>query len=345
MGGLELSRLGRPCPLQLQESEPTSAADHGEGGDGRSNQNAPLAHSAVLAGADEVAQLRAELIAPFSQPGPAPDELQAAEECFWLIGSRCRLPLAQILLQLLTTEQEIAGLIQPAAQQRPYPQQCFVSNLHCAAMTLALALHQQAGCHQSLQHGPCSLRQVVPGGGAAGVAALLAHPNHPPTDKRLPQRFQARLIRPLCLKHPIGGLLHRILQRRKAGGRISQGLVIAQGEHPIGAVLLVQLPQGEGQQGQGVFSGSVVDGPVHKRWLHLQASHPGRAFDDLPVAIQGEWPQRQGVEGVHQRRQRLQGTHGIGPDRHHRLKRQGRLQHRRQHGHKPLPLCCLGHRE
>ena len=122
MGGLELRRLGCSRPLQLQESEPTSAADHGEGGGGRSKQDAPLAHSAVLAGADEVAQLGPELMTSFREPGPAPRELQAAEECPGLVGRGGRQPLAQILLQLLAAEEEIARLIQPAAKQRPHPQ-------------------------------------------------------------------------------------------------------------------------------------------------------------------------------------------------------------------------------
>ena len=90
MGGLELSRLSRPRPLELQEGEPTSAADHREGGGSRSKQEAPLAHGALLAGADEVAQFGAELVAPLRQPGPAPGELQAAEECSGLVGRRGR---------------------------------------------------------------------------------------------------------------------------------------------------------------------------------------------------------------------------------------------------------------
>ena len=252
--------------------------------------------------------------------------------------------MAQILLQLLAAEQEIAGLLQPTAHQRPHPQQRFVGHLHRARLTLALALHQQPRSHQRLQQRPSRLRQRVPGGRAAGVAALLAHPHHR-RHKGLPQCLEALLIRPLGLQHPIGRLLHRILQRRMAGGRIPQGLVDAQGEHPFTADLLMQAAQGEGQQGQGVFRGGVVDGPLNQRWLHLQASHPRRAFDDLPVTIQGEGPQRQGIQAVHQLRQRLQSTHRIGPDRDHRLKRQRLLQHRRQHGHKPIPLRWLGHRE
>ena len=80
MGGLELRRLGRPSPLQLQEGEPCRAADPRECNCREPQQDAPLAHGALQAGLDEAPQLRAELVSPFGQPGPAPGQLQPAEE-------------------------------------------------------------------------------------------------------------------------------------------------------------------------------------------------------------------------------------------------------------------------
>ena len=225
-----------------------------------------------------------ELIAPFSQPGPAPRQLQAAEQRSGLVGWRRLLPLSQVLLQLLAAEQEIARLIQPAAQQRPHPQQRFVGYLHRARLPLALAAHQQTGSHQRLQQRPGRLRQRVPGGGASCVDPLLANPHHR-RHKRFSQGLQARLIRPQGPEHAIGRLLHRVLQWRKAGGRISQGLIATQGEHPIGPELLMQPPQGKGQQGQRVFRASVVDGTLHERWLHPETSHPRWPLDDLPVPL------------------------------------------------------------
>ena len=211
MGGLELRRLGRPRPLQLQEGEACRRGDPREGNCRSPQQDTPLEHGTLLAVLDEAPQLRAELVSPFGQPGPAPGQLQPAEEGSGFVGWGGRLPLGQILLQLLAAEQEIAGLIQPAAQQRPHPQQRFVGHLHRARLPLALAPHQQAGGHQRLQQRPGQRRQRVPGGGPAGIAALLAHPHHC-RHERLLQRLQARLIRPLGLQHPIGRLLHRVLQ-------------------------------------------------------------------------------------------------------------------------------------
>lgn len=78
--GLELRCLGRPRPLQLQEGEACRPADPREGKCRGPQQDAPLEHDTLLAGLDESPQLRGELVSSFGQPGPAPGQLQPAEE-------------------------------------------------------------------------------------------------------------------------------------------------------------------------------------------------------------------------------------------------------------------------
>ena len=80
---------------------------------------------------------------------------------------------------------------------------------------------------------------------------------------------------------------------------------------------IVKLPQGEGQQRQGICQGGFPRSKLDQLGIHPQARHPRRALNDLGDT--GNWhrPQRHGLETDGQRLGRLQAAQKIGAQSHH----------------------------
>ena len=146
------------------------------------------------------------------------------------------------------------------------------------AMALLLAADQQAGVHQLLQQGLGLRRQQVPSRRTAHVVALL-EPHH----RRNEGIAQGSLLLLAGLdrsEHLIRAAAHGVLQRRESPLGIPQGLIVRKAETASRPEALMELPQREGKQRQGVFGCGIGGGLLHKGLLHVQARHLGWALDD-----------------------------------------------------------------
>ena len=236
-----------------------------------------LLFSLINAGLHEVAQFVAKLLRSLGEPRLGALELEAAEQCGRTLLLSSFLPLLEVLLHSLAADQELPILIQPVPQQWPLAQQRLVGHLQ-QAVAHFLAADQQAGVHQLLEQRLGLGRQRLPSRRAAHVVALLE--THHRRHEGIAQGFHLLVGGLHACDHFIGASAYGVLQRRESALGIPQGLIVRQAEMAITAEALVQLPQREGQQRQGVLGFGIGCGLLYEGLLHLQARHPGWPLDD-----------------------------------------------------------------
>ena len=318
-----------------------AAACHGQGGE----PTEPAHHQAAIparlsflrfglidAGLHEVAQLVVELLWPLAEPRLGALEVKAAEQGGRFLLLTGLLPVQQVVLQSLAADQELPILIQPVPQQLPLAQQRLMGHLQQAVALLLLATDQQPGAHQFLQQRLGLGWQRAPSRRAAHVVALLEahHRRHEGIAQGL-----LLLLRGLQLgKHLIGAAAHDVLQWRALG--IPQGLIVRQAQMTITPEALVELPQREGQQRQGILGFGIGCGLLHEGLLHLQARHLGGPLDHRRDLRHCHGRQRHLLEACLEAVFfcRLQPSEEFGAQGHHRQERQISAHGRRENPEK-----------
>ena len=335
--GLPLPPPGAGAASHRQDREPAQPAHHQAAG----AAGLPLARFGLLAAGLHKLPLRgAELMRPLPEPGLGPLELEPCEQGGGTLALRGFLPILKVLLQLLAAEQKLPIPIQPAPQQGPLAQERLMGHLQ-QALALLLAADQQAGLHQLLQQQLGLGRQLGPAGRATHIVALLKA--HHRRHEGLPQRCCLRLAGAHRLQHRIGAAPHSIFQGRQAGLGIAQGLVGRQAERTIRPEALHQLPQGKGQQGQGILRFGVSRGLPHEGLLHGQPRHLGGPLDDRRDLGQRQGRQRHLLKAGRQALalSRLKPAEEIRAKGHHHQKGQIARQRRRENAEEAPRLFWL----
>ena len=207
------------------------------------------------------------------------------------------LPIPQALLQLLVPHQKHLGPVQPTGEQGPLAQEGLMGHLHHPLpIRLPQPTDQQAGLHQPLQDRPGVGGQVVPTRRPPHKIPHGVDPHHG-RHKGLLQGPKLPFGGLQGGQHPIGGPPHRIFEGRKPGGSIPIGLVIGQGEAAALAKALIQFPQGEGEQGQGILRTAIGQGRLDKTGFHGQTHHLGRPLDHFGDPGQGHGGEGHGFKG------------------------------------------------
>ena len=106
----------------------------------------------------------------------------------------------------------------------------------------------------------------------------------------------------------------------------------------IGSKALVELPQREGQQRQGILGFGIGGGLLHESLLHLQARHPGWPLDDRRNLRHRHGRQRHLLEACGEAVffGRLQPAEEFRAQGHHRQERQIAAYGRGENPEKPL---------
>ena len=144
-------------------------------------------------------------------------------------------------------------------------------------------------------------------------------------------------------EHLIGAAAHGVLQRREIVFAIPQGLIVSQAEMAITAKVLVELPQREGQQRQGILGFGIGCGLLHEGLIHLQARHLGWALDDCRDLRHRHGRQRHVLEagGEAVFLGRLQTAKEFRAQGHHRQERQIAAHGRRENSEEALDFFLL----
>jgi hypothetical protein len=120
------------------------------------------------------------------EPCSGAGELQPGQKRVGFVLVRRRLPVAQILLELLLANQELPFRIEPGPQQRPFAKQRLVRRFNHARVAV-LPHDQESRVRQSLQQRVGFSGQLVPPRGTTDILALIVDARHS-WHKRLPQR-------------------------------------------------------------------------------------------------------------------------------------------------------------
>ncbi len=238
--------------------------------------------------------------------------------------------------QPVTADEELLFLLQPADQQRPDAEQRLVRHFNLAA-TILLAHHQQARLRARQRRdqplGP--LGQRIPVRRLADEAALVVDLDQT-GDERIAQRLQLVIARLDVLDDPGGGIADHGFEGRQAGNGIAQALVFDQLQATIGAELVVEAAEREGDQRQRVGGAGILHDARDEAFLDREVGDARRPADDLAHALDRQRAQRKLLELARQARRRLQVAEMVGAQRRHRDEGQPGPQQLRQEGEKLL---------
>ena len=164
------------------------------------------------------------------QPLPRAAQEQAAEQRRALVGLGRLLPVGERMVELHPADQEVALLVKPAAEPRPFAQERLVRHLD-GALPALLAEDDEPRRLEPLQDRPRLLRDLVEAGGPARIFALAVDPDQP-ADEGLAQRLEILGRRVGLGQHLVGALPHGVLERVEAAGRIAERGVVDERELP-----------------------------------------------------------------------------------------------------------------
>ena len=291
----------------LEPDQATGKPDDSDDSDAGRDQSPPQHLAAPRFGLglgdariDEAGFRLVQRMGMIDQPLLRAREQQPLQKGCGLVFAFGLLPVGERPVELHAADQEIALLVEPGPETRPFAQERLMRRLDRAAAGL-VGEDDQTGGGELFENRQRRLRQFVDEGRTARILPLLVDLHHA-ADKGLAQGGLRLAAERGIGKHLVGAPAHRILQRVEMGGRVAERGVLDQGELPVAAVsafadgAVVEFAQGKGEERQGVVGAGVAGHRRDQRILHLEADDMGRPFDDLAEPRQLHRPEGEFLE-------------------------------------------------
>ena len=230
------------------------------------------------------------------EPVLGPLEQDAGDQPLVALALRQPLPVGQRALEPVPADQELALLLEPADEQRPDPEQRLMRDLDLAR-PLVLADDEEPGARpgERREEPPAFLRHLVPLGRLADKSALVVDP-HETRHEGLAERRKLGRARPRLGDDVGRGVADQRLERRQAGRGVAEALVFEEPETSVGAELVVDAAEREGDQRQRVGGPRIGCDPRHETVLDIEAGDPRRTADDVADPLDRQRPERELLE-------------------------------------------------
>jgi hypothetical protein len=252
---------------------------------------------------------------------------------FWWAGAFSQ--SKQILFELILADQELAFVVEPAAQQRPLAQQRLVRHFDNGHILLLLndeqarprqALHQRPGLrrqHVSMRAGrrtysPSALTRTIAGTKASRSACKSS-------GEGLAAARTSSALRRTAFS-----------SGESCPASVAEGAVGFQREVFLLTEAVVEFAQRKGQQRQGVIGCRIVHGGCDQSVVHRKTGHASRAFNDVAHPRQRHGLERKLFEGRRQSGRLLQLAQIIGAQGHGHQEGQAFILQRVQNSQKLL---------